>query len=102
MAEENKVSASTKVVVVQLKGSLSTRDYVFFIIWKFMGPNKYKPVYKSEIKQQERGHQNWNEFKIDTALLCNDDPNQEIKVDFFRYDHAGSHKLIASDYTELQ
>ena len=99
--EEKKMSASNQLLLIQLKGNLQTRDYVFFILWKQLSPGQYKPVYKSEIKIAERGHQNWNQFKIDTQTLCNEDDKQEIKIDFYRYDSAGSHKMIGQDFTDL-
>jgi hypothetical protein len=89
-------------VLLKLKGELATSSYTFFIVWKNIGPNKFKPVYKSEIKPPERNKQNWAEFKIDTANLCGNDDSQEIKIDFYRHNTSGSHKLLGQDFFELQ
>jgi hypothetical protein len=71
--EEKKMSQKTEIVLLKLKGRLANSGSSFFIVWKNLGPNQWKPVFKSEVKSSERGCQNWNQFKIDTQLLCNDD-----------------------------
>lgn len=54
--EEKKRSAGSQTAVIKLEGNISQESGpVFFIMWKFMSPGKYKPVYKSEIKSQQRG-----------------------------------------------
>lgn len=48
-----------------------------------------------------KGLNSWNGFKIDCGTLCNNDFDQEIKIDIFKYDESGSHKLISSAYTTV-
>jgi hypothetical protein len=70
--EETKKSG--EINTMKLKGEI-TKDSgpIFFIVWKQLSPNQYKPVYKSEIKSAERGSQNWNAFKLDKQTLCGGD-----------------------------
>ena len=39
----------------KLQGEVGDSEYLFFIVWKNLAPNKYKPVYKSEIKSAVKG-----------------------------------------------
>jgi len=100
-AEELSASAGSESAVIQLKGRLPDHGNIFFIIWKQLAPNKYKPVYKSEFKSTERGCQNWNELAIDTGLLCNQDQEQEIKFDFYRQESNGDNKLLGTVRTQM-
>ena len=54
--EEKKRSQGAQTAVIKLQGNISSESGpIFFILWKFLSPGKYKPVYKSEIKSLERG-----------------------------------------------
>ena len=53
--EEKKMGSNSKTINLKLKGKIDDSGSVFFLVWKQLMPNKYKPVYKSEIKEQERG-----------------------------------------------
>jgi len=89
--------------VIKLQGSITSESGpILFLIWKFLSPGKYKPVYKSEIKSQERGKQNWNEFSSDLHNLCSDDKDQEIKIDFYRSSTDGAHKILGSTFTSIK
>lgn len=52
---EEKKAVSSETALILLEGEISGGAYVFFIVWKQLSPGKYKPVYKSEIKQANRG-----------------------------------------------
>jgi hypothetical protein len=43
----------------------------------------------------------WNEFIIDTETLCNNDDEQEIKIDILKFDATGNHKVLGSAFTTL-
>lgn len=100
VAEEKKAGVG-QTASCKFQGEISDSGYLFFIVWKQLSPGKYKPVYKSEIKPQNRGRQDWNEFKIDTQTLCNADEEQEIKLDFFRSVSSGNHKLLGTAFTSM-
>lgn len=86
---------------MKINGEIQSSGPVFFIIWKFLQPGQYKPVFKSEIKHQQRGIQDWNEVQLDTQTLCNNDPKQEIKFDFYRSETSGDHKHLGTTYSSL-
>ena len=55
-------------------------------------------MYKSEDKLLDshiRQHK-WNSVKILTAILCKEDPDRDIRVDFYKYFSSGNHKFICA------
>ena len=56
-----------------------------------MGPNNYKPVYKSEITSSINGRFTWNLVSILTSELANEDPEREIRIEFFKSQKSGKH-----------
>ena len=48
-----------------------------------MAPGNYKPVYKSEFTESKGGNLKWNAFMIDTSILCNSDPELELKIEVY-------------------
>lgn len=68
-----------------LSGSFASSDgFNFFLIHKHMGPNNYKPVYKSEITSCINQRFSWNLVSILTSELANEDPEREIRIEFFK------------------
>ena len=61
------------------------------LIHKFMGPNNYKPVYKSEITSSINGRYSWNLVSILTSELANEEPEREIRFEFFKSQKSGKH-----------
>ena len=101
--EEKQRTSGSQTAMVKLEGFITQETGpVFYIVWKFLSPGKFKPVYKSEIKSQDRGKQNWNEFSIDLHNLCSDDKGQEVKLDFFKSSTDGNHKLLGTTHTSVQ
>ena len=75
-----------------LSGAFSSQEgYNFFFVHKFMGPNNYKPVYKSEITSSLGGRFSWNLVSILTSELANEDPEREIRIEFFKSQKSGKH-----------
>ena len=56
-----------------------------------MGPNNFKPVYKSEITSSLNGRYSWNLVSILTSELANEDPEREIRFEFFKSQKSGKH-----------
>ena len=76
----------------KLSGSFSSQEgFNFFLVHKFMGPNNFKPVYKSEITSCLGGRFSWNLVSILTSELANEDPEREIRVEFFKSQKSGKH-----------
>lgn len=76
----------------RLSGDFASQDgYNFFFIHKFMGPNNFKPVYKSEITSCINGRFSWNLVSILTSELANEDPEREIRFEFFKSNKNGRH-----------
>jgi len=63
----------------------------FFIINKFMAPEKYRPIYKSETKPATSGSHKWNMVNLLTSELANNDVEQEIRIEFFESSKSGKH-----------
>ena len=69
----------------------STDGYNFFFVHKSMGPNNFKPIYKSEITSCINGAYNWNLVSLLTSEMCNEDPEREIRFEFFKSQKSGKH-----------
>lgn len=63
----------------------------FFIINKFISPEVYKPLYKSETKATTAGQHKWNLVNLLTSELANDDVEREIRIEFFESAKSGKH-----------
>ena len=75
-----------------LSGDFASQDgYNFFLVLKNMGPQNFKPVYKSEITQSINGRFSWNLFSILTSDLANEDPEREIRFEFYKSQKSGKH-----------
>jgi hypothetical protein len=63
----------------------SESQQVFFLLSRFIGPQQWVPVYKSEDKPQDsvlKAHR-WNSVKILTSILCKEEATRDIRVDFY-------------------
>ena len=56
-----------------------------------MGPNNFKPVYKSEITSCLNGRYSWNLVSVLTSEIANEDPEREIRIEFFKSQKSGKH-----------
>ena len=101
MAEEKSSSSGNKSAIFNIDGQCEKSSMNFIIVWKWLSPGQYRPIFKSECKPQQKGLNDWNEFIIDTMTLCNNDDDQEIKIDVLKFDSTGSHKVLGSAYTTL-
>lgn len=69
----------------KMSGEFASQDgFNFFLIYKFIGPNNFKPVYKSEIISSIGGRFTWNMVSILTSELANEDIEREIRFEFFK------------------
>jgi len=66
----------------------------FFLVYKFISPNVYKPVYKSEIMASQNGVFVWKQASILSSELCNEEPEREIRIEFFKSQKSGLNKNI--------
>jgi len=64
----------------------------FFLIHKSLAGNKWKPIYKSEIKQARNGFFEWNTVNILSSDLAGDDIEREVRIDFFISQKSGKHR----------
>jgi hypothetical protein len=55
----------------------------FFIIYKNMGPNQYRPIYKSEIQPAKQSSYEWNLVTMLSNELTGGDIEREIKMEFY-------------------
>lgn len=67
-----------------------TSGYNFFMIHKSIGASVWKPVYKSEIKDCH-GTFKWNMVSILTNDICNEEPERDVRIEFFKSQKSGKH-----------
>jgi hypothetical protein len=79
----------------------SESDHIFFILSRFVGNQQWVPVYKSEDKAYDAPLKmfKWNSLKILTSILCKEESEREIRVDFYAYSSSGNHKFLAATNT---
>lgn len=73
-----------------------TSGYNFFLVYKFISPQNFKPVYKSEIMASLNGVYLWKPCSILTSELCNEDPEREIRIEFFKSQKSGLNKNLGT------
>ena len=79
----------------RLSGTFPSNDGMnFFMVYKFISPQVYKPVYKSEIMASLNGAFMWKPCSILTSELANEDPEREIRVEFFKSQKSGLNKNL--------
>lgn len=59
-------------------------------------PGNYTPVYKSETRSSNAGRLVWNMVQIGSTDFCKDDVDREVKLEFFRFNSSGKHKIIGT------
>jgi hypothetical protein len=97
IAEEMAATANTELVKFVPEATLRDMSgQIFFIIYKNLTPGHYVPVYKSETKASSGGKIIWNMVQIGSTDLCKDDIEREVKIEFFRFNSSGSHKIIGT------
>jgi len=75
-----------------LNGSFNSNDgYIFFFVHKAMGQNNFKPIYKSEISSSINSRYQWNLVSLLTSEMANEDPEREIRFEFFKSQKSGKH-----------
>ena len=87
-------TANSEIVIFNPVATLPESGLCFFLIYREMGPDKWTPVYKSEIKRPEGGAFKWNQCQLGSTNLCGDNIEKPIKIEFFRSVPSGKHKLI--------
>ena len=82
---DEKTGRNNEECNLELTGTFNSDDgYNFFLIHKCISPQVFKPVYKSEIKQAINGTYNWNLVSMLTSEVANEDPEREIRIEFFK------------------
>ena len=91
--EERNVGSQEEVQMKMRATFPAMGGYNFFLIHKQLaGNNKWKPIYKSEIKQSSHGYFEWDQVNILSSDLTGDDIEREIRIDFFISQKSGKHK----------
>ena len=73
----------------------------FFLVYKQISPQQYKPIYKSEIKPAVGGFFTWAPTQILTSELANEDAEREIKFEFFKSAKSGKHTNLGYISTNI-
>ena len=66
----------------------------FFLVHKYISNNVYKPLYKSEIMASLNNCFTWKQSSMLTSDMCNEDPDREIRIEFFKSQKSGLHKNL--------
>ena len=54
--------------------------FLFFLVYKNVAGQQYKPIYKSEIKPYQNGMFRWNAMSLLTAEMANEELEREITM----------------------
>jgi len=60
-ATELPASANSEVIIFNPVATLPETSLCFFLVYREMGPSRWAPCYKSEIKRPEGGAFKWNQ-----------------------------------------
>lgn len=103
VAEEQKNNANSEICIFEPSCRFGeSGNLYFFIVYKYHGPKHYTPLYKSEVRKYGPGNVvTWNPCALGTTDLCNDNVEQEIRLEFFRSETSGKHKNLGSFATTL-
>ena len=103
VAEEIQSGAISEIFIFKTNCMLSeSSGLYFYIVYKMRAPGQYTPLYKSEVRKSGNNKLiDWNETALGTTDLCNDNVDQEIKIEFFRSETSGSHKNMGHIITTL-
>lgn len=92
IADEKENTMNNEEANFNLSSTFASSDgYNFFFVHKFMGPNNFKPIYKSEITSYINGRYSWNLVSLLTSEMANEDPEREIRFEFFKSQKSGKH-----------
>lgn len=86
MADEKLSHTTQEEVIMSARANFSSRQNMnFFVIYKQLAPNQYRPIYKSEI-QPVKTTGNFYEWNVLTLLgeeMTGGDLEREIKMEFY-------------------
>ena len=68
-----------------------TSGYNFFLVHKQISGTAWRPIYKSEIKSYIGNNFAWNLVSTLTSELCNEEPERDIRIEFFKSQKSGKH-----------
>lgn len=102
-AEEVQDNANAEICCFEAVAKFNeSSNLYFFIVYKAKGPGQYVPVYKSEVRRcANDGRVHWNMCTVGCTDLCNDNVDQDIRVEFFRSETSGKHKNLGQMTTNL-
>ncbi len=89
---DEKKGQNNEMVKMNVHAILPSGGYNFFILSRYLGPQQYVPIYKSEIQPQGQGGAYiFNEVSQLTSTLCREDVEREIKFEFYKSQKSGRH-----------
>eukprot|EP00347_Sterkiella_histriomuscorum_P017569 403348833 len=102
---EEKQGLNNEMVEMEILGRLQNESgFNFFVICKTLPNNEQIPIYKSEIQQYNRqlaGYQ-WIQIKLLTSLLCNEEEDRNINIEFYKSMKNNAHKNIGTAQFTMQ
>lgn len=105
--EKNNNGTSEEVHMTVRAPFANGSDMNFFIVYKMMGPNQYRPLYKSEIQpvKTRPNIYEWNMITLGANELTGGDLERQIKIEFFSNQKSGKHSNRGQanfNYAELK
>jgi hypothetical protein len=105
-ADEHQSQTTNEIMDFELRATFKDvggDDPVFFIFSRFVAPGEFTPVYKSEVKIKDpQAHlHKWNRCRILTSVLCKEEIDREIRVDFYKSQKNGNHKFLGNSTVTL-
>ncbi|KAG0228708.1 hypothetical protein BGW42_002033 [Actinomortierella wolfii] len=77
------------------KGMFKTAPSAFVVIQRKNANGTFSPVHKTPVVPNNDDPK-WKPFNIKESILCNGDPNRELRFDVMSWKHTGTHTLIGS------
>jgi hypothetical protein len=80
---------------IKAEHKTKVKDELFIAINRYVSPGRYQRVYKTETISAPF---EWNTIEIETDMLCNDNDNDQILIQLFKYQLSGDHVLKSEQY----
>jgi len=100
--EEKTAGGASEEILMKVKTRFpSTAGMNFFLINKQIGPQIWKPIYKSEIKPSAGGFFEWNLVNVLTRDFAGEDIEREVRFEFYQSQKSGKHRHIGQSSLTL-
>ncbi|KAF9110815.1 hypothetical protein BGX27_005847 [Mortierella sp. AM989] len=89
------ITLSMRGIDLTKKGLFKSRPSAFVVIQRSNENGTFSPVYKSDHVESDDDPK-WKPITIKESLLCNGDPNRQLKIEIMSRKDSGAHTLIGA------